>query len=49
MEGELTSRGSTQIVIHKITLCKDGKDRAIFGDIFMLGILFCLRQENFAL
>lgn len=28
-------RTSTQLVLHKITLCKDGKDRAIFGNIFI--------------
>lgn len=35
-EDSLAPRGSAQIVIHKITLCKDGKDRAIFGNIFIL-------------
>jgi len=42
-------RASTHLVLHKITLCKYGKDRAIFGNIFISEKLFCLGQENLAL
>jgi hypothetical protein len=36
-EDILALRGSSQIVIHKITLCKSGKDSAIFGSILLPG------------